>query len=152
MRTWVQSLASLRLRIRHCCGRWCRLQVRLKSGVTVAVEAGGYSCDLTPSLGTPLCLGCSLKKKRKKRYCTSVRRSLFILKMGQYEKQPQQSVGGSVLETVQSGAKLATLLLSTNSEILWSRIHIDFHPLLLCLQLTPLQLLVMLWCLLVPRV
>ena len=38
MRFRVQSLALLsRLRIRHCHELWCRLQMRLGSGVAVAV-------------------------------------------------------------------------------------------------------------------
>ena len=52
-RLWVQSLALLSgLRIWHCCELWCWLQIRLGSGVAVAVpEAGSCSYDLTPSLG-----------------------------------------------------------------------------------------------------
>ena len=38
MRLQVPSLASLSgLRIRHCCGLWCRLQTQLRSHVAVAV-------------------------------------------------------------------------------------------------------------------
>ena len=38
MRTRVWSLASLSgLKIRHCHELWCRLQMRLGSGVSVAV-------------------------------------------------------------------------------------------------------------------
>ena len=34
----------------------CRSQMRLRSHVAVAVaQAGGYSSDLTPSLGTSIC-------------------------------------------------------------------------------------------------
>ena len=37
---------------------WCRLQTRLGSCVAVALaQAGGYSSDLTPSLGTSICRG-----------------------------------------------------------------------------------------------
>ena len=55
MRTQVQPLTSLSgLRIRRCSELWCRSQMRLKSGIAVAVAlAGGYSSDSTPSLGTP---------------------------------------------------------------------------------------------------
>ena len=35
---------------------WCRSQTQLGSGVAVAVvQAGGYSSDSTPSLGTSVC-------------------------------------------------------------------------------------------------
>ena len=38
MRMSVQSLAQLSgLRIWHCCELWCRLQMRLRSGVAVAL-------------------------------------------------------------------------------------------------------------------
>ena len=40
----------------------------LRSGVAVAVvEAGSYSSDLTPSLGTSISCGCSTKKTKKKK-------------------------------------------------------------------------------------
>ena len=67
MRTQVQSLAPLSgLRIR--CGRElrCRSQTLLRSGVAAAVavaQAGGYSSDSTPSLGTSLCRRCSPKEQ-----------------------------------------------------------------------------------------
>ena len=70
MRTQVQHLASLRgLRIRHCHELWCKLQMRLGSGVAVAVlEAGSWSSDSTPSLGTSMCCRSTLKilKSHKK--------------------------------------------------------------------------------------
>ena len=45
---------------------WCRLQTRLRSCVAVAVvEAGGYSSDWTPSLGTPYTVGVDLKQTNK---------------------------------------------------------------------------------------
>ena len=64
MRIWVLSLASLSgLRIRRCCELWCRSQMQLRSGVAVAVvQAGGYSSDLTPSMGTSICLWLGQKK------------------------------------------------------------------------------------------
>ena len=76
MRIWVQSLALLSgLRIWHCCELWCRLPTLLGSGVAVAVvQAGSYSSDWTPSLGTSICLGEAAlekaerpKKKKKKK-------------------------------------------------------------------------------------
>ena len=42
--------------------------MRLRSCVAVAVmEASGYSSDLTPSLGTSICLGCGPKTNKQKR-------------------------------------------------------------------------------------
>ena len=73
MRSQVQSLVSLSgLRIQHCCELWCRSQTWLRSGVTIAVvQASGYSSDSTPSLGTYICCGCSLRKTKdqKKKNC-----------------------------------------------------------------------------------
>ena len=65
MRTQVPSLASLGgLRIWCCCELWCRSQTRLRSGIVVAVaQASSYSSDWTHTLGTPMCQGCSPKKK-----------------------------------------------------------------------------------------
>ena len=69
----VQSLAFLSgLRIGHCCKLWCRSQTRLRSRVAVAVavavvQAGSYSSDLTPSLGTSIYHKRGLKKKKKKK-------------------------------------------------------------------------------------
>ena len=38
MSMWVQSLALLSgLRIQHCCELWCRLQMRLRSRIAVAL-------------------------------------------------------------------------------------------------------------------
>ena len=47
MRLRVWSLVSLSgLRIWHCCELWCKLQMRLRSGVAVAVvQAGSNSLD-----------------------------------------------------------------------------------------------------------
>ena len=83
MRTWVRSLASLsELRIQCCHELWCRSQMRLRSGVVVAVAvAGSYSSHSTPSLGTSICCGCGSKrpenknknKKRKKKENDGVR-------------------------------------------------------------------------------
>ena len=55
------------LRIQLCCELWCRSQ-RLGSGIAVAVvQAGGYSSDLTPSLGTSICHGYCPKKTKKRK-------------------------------------------------------------------------------------
>ena len=65
----VWSLAYLsRLRIRRCWELWCRLQTRLGSHVAVAVaQAGSYSSDSTPSLGTSICCGYGPKRQGKKK-------------------------------------------------------------------------------------
>ena len=40
----------------------------LRSDIAVAVaQAGSYSSDLTPSLGTYICYGCGPKKQKKKK-------------------------------------------------------------------------------------
>ena len=45
---------------------WCRSQTRLGSGMAVAVgQAGSYSSDSTPRLGTSMCSRCGHKKKHK---------------------------------------------------------------------------------------
>ena len=68
MRLQVQSLASLSgVRIRRCCELWCRSQTWLRSGVAVAVaQAGHYSSDSTPSLGTSICHRWDPKKKKRR--------------------------------------------------------------------------------------
>ena len=64
MRTQVQSLASLSgLRIWRCHEVQCRSQMWLRSCVAMAVvQAGSWSSDLTPRLGTSICGGCGPKK------------------------------------------------------------------------------------------
>ena len=55
-------------RIWRCCELWYRPQTRLGLAVAVAVaQAGGYSSDLTPSLGTSVCRGCGPKKTKAKK-------------------------------------------------------------------------------------
>ena len=63
LRLWVRSLASLSgLKIWHCHKLWCRSQMRLGSGIAVAVaQAGSYSTDSIPSLGTSTFYKCSPK-------------------------------------------------------------------------------------------
>ena len=61
----IPGLAS-GLRIWHCRELWCRSQTRLGSRVAVAVvEAGGYSSDSAPTLGSSICHGCSPRKGKK---------------------------------------------------------------------------------------
>ena len=70
MRLQVRSLVLLSgLRIRHCHELWYRSQTRLRSHIALAVEqAGGYSSDSAPSLGTAICCGSSpIKRKKKKK-------------------------------------------------------------------------------------
>ena len=67
MRMQVPSLASLsELRIWHCCELQHRLQMQLRSSVTMALaRAGSYSSNSTPSLGISICHRCGLKKRKK---------------------------------------------------------------------------------------
>ena len=52
---WIKDLAVREL--------WCRSQMQLRSCIVVAVvQAGSCSSDLTLSLGTSICHGCSPKK------------------------------------------------------------------------------------------
>ena len=69
MRLRVRSLPLLSgLTIRRCRELWCRLQTRLGSRVAVALaEAGGYSSDSTPSLGTSICHGSGPRNSKKKK-------------------------------------------------------------------------------------
>ena len=62
------SLASLGgLRIQCCPELWCRSQARLRFHVAVAVmQAGSFSSEVTPSLGTSTC-ECGPKKQKKKK-------------------------------------------------------------------------------------
>ena len=56
---WVKDLALPQL--------WCRSQMRLRSGVAVAVgKASTCRSDSNPSLGTFICHRCSCKKKKKR--------------------------------------------------------------------------------------
>ena len=65
---WVQSLVLLSgLRIWHGCKLGHRSQIWLGSGIAVAVAvvwAGSCSADSTPSLGTSICLGGAIKRKK----------------------------------------------------------------------------------------
>ena len=67
MRLQVRSLALRSgLRIRRCREMWCGSQTRLGSRVAVALaEAGGYSSDSIPSLGTSICRRSGPRKKAK---------------------------------------------------------------------------------------
>ena len=69
MRLWVQSLALLSgLRVQHCCVLWCGLQMWLGSDVAVALaQAGSYSSDWNPSLGTSMCHRRGPKKQKQKK-------------------------------------------------------------------------------------
>ena len=67
MRLRVRSLASLRgLKIWGCRELWCRSQTWLGSCIAAAlVQAGSYSSDETPSLGTSICHGSSPRNGKK---------------------------------------------------------------------------------------
>ena len=71
MKTQVRSLASLsRLRIQCCHELWCRSQMWFGSHVAVAVvQAGSYSSNSIPSLGTSICLRYGPKNTEKKKKC-----------------------------------------------------------------------------------
>ena len=68
VRLQVSSLALLSgIRSQHCCKLLCRWQMQLGSAVALAMAlASSCSSDLTPSLGTSICLGCGPKKEKKK--------------------------------------------------------------------------------------
>ena len=70
MRTQVQSLTLVDgVRIWYCCELWSRSQMLLRSGVAVVeVSASSYSSDLTPSLGTSMCVGAGQKKGQQYAY------------------------------------------------------------------------------------
>ena len=67
MRMQVWSPAQLSgLRIWCCCELWCRSQMRLGSGIAVAVaQANSYSSDSTPNLGTSICCEWGPKKTKQ---------------------------------------------------------------------------------------
>ena len=68
MRVRVRSLALFSgLRIQSCHELWYRSQTQLGSCIAVAVaQAGSYSSNSTPSLGSSICWGYGRKKKKKK--------------------------------------------------------------------------------------
>ena len=90
MRMEVPSLALLSgSGIWRCGELWCRLQMRLRSGVVVAgVEAGSYSSDSTPSLGTSLCHVCGPKTQKEKKKGNSTGPYLGIGKGISYSAGP----------------------------------------------------------------
>ena len=69
MKTWVRTLASLSgLRIQCCHKLWCTSQTQLVPGIAVAVAyISSFSSDSTPSLGTSICLGLAIKKKKERK-------------------------------------------------------------------------------------
>ena len=89
MRIWLRSLASLSgLRIRRGRKLRCMSQMRLRSRVAVAVaQAGSYSSNWTPSLGTSICHRSSprngkktkKKEKRKKNWSSLAIYKAFIV-------------------------------------------------------------------------
>ena len=84
----VRSLASLSgLRIRHSHELWCRSQMQLTSGISASLaQAGSCNSDLTPSLGTSTCHGCSPKKhKEREREREREREKLSFFERGKEE-------------------------------------------------------------------
>ena len=81
MRLQVQSLASFsELRIWRCCELWGRSQTWLRSDLALAVaQAGSYSSDSTPSLGTSICHECGLKKQKQTNKCTKKKIEIYSL-------------------------------------------------------------------------
>ena len=60
---WFDPASLSGLRIRRCCELCCRSQTWLGYSLAVTVvEAGSYSSDSTPSLGTCICYRCGHKK------------------------------------------------------------------------------------------
>ena len=71
---WVKVRALLRT-----VELWCRLQMRLRSGIAVATTVAGIcSSDLTPTLGTSICPLRPLKKKIATFITTRVSVVLFV--------------------------------------------------------------------------
>ena len=98
MRLRVRFLALLSgLMIRRCHELWCRLQTRLRSRVAVALaEAGGYSSDLTPSLGTSICCESGPRQWQKdKKKTLEQMASLFIQHVLSAFSVPRLRKGGS---------------------------------------------------------
>ena len=79
IRMQVQSLAFLSgLKIGLCLKLWSRLQIWLRSGISVAMAVVRTCCsDSTPSLGTSICHGCSSKKTKTNKQ-TNKTHYLFI--------------------------------------------------------------------------
>ena len=73
MRLQVQSLALLSgLRIQHCCELWCRSQMKLRSGVAVAVALmQPLAWELSYATGMAL----KTKKNRSSRHGSVVNES-----------------------------------------------------------------------------
>ena len=73
---WIMNPTSIHghrgsisgLRIQCSPELWCRWQMRLRSGVAVAVAVGGScSSNSTPNLGTSICSWCGPKKTKAKK-------------------------------------------------------------------------------------
>ena len=80
-RLWVRSLALLSgLRTWRCHELWRRSQMRLRSGVAVAVvQASSCSLDWTPSLGSSICRGCGPKRTKDKKKKEKKGKKVFYL-------------------------------------------------------------------------
>ena len=84
----VRSLALCSgLRIWCCCELWCRSQTQFGSHIAMAVvQAGSYSSNQTPSLGTSICCGCSPEKTQSQKKKRRRRRRRFLHVNGNQRK------------------------------------------------------------------
>ena len=88
VRLQVRFLALITgLRIQRCRELWCRLKMRLRSSVAVAVvQPRSCSSNLTPSLVSSICYGCCPKKKflqglQYQSFCLEYFLSLYLFKV-----------------------------------------------------------------------
>ena len=81
MRLQVQSLASLSgLRIRHCHELWCGWQMRLRSGIAMAVGRPAAVAPIRPLAWEPLyAAGAAPKRKKKATLSCKDRMEIIIL-------------------------------------------------------------------------
>ena len=146
MRTQVRSLALLSaLRIQHCHELWCRSQTRLWSRVAMAVvQAGSYSSDWTPSLGSSICHRCgpektedkkkkkSFRAKRKKPRERKVLKKILVLRVWLTFLLPSFSILGPHLGHMEVPRPLVQselqLLAYTTARVMQDLSHIcDLH-------------------------
>ena len=128
MRMQFQSLALFSgLRIPCCHELWCRSQMWLRSHIAVAVVyASSHSSDLTPDLGTSICLGCGLKKTKwiNKQYQTfaSTTWSLYCTRM--HRPCPRKYIRANILRLI-CGFALEMLPWTGNLQAILMVTHIN---------------------------